>query len=140
MGFLFGRSEPGVDWTLSAELASKLKRRFEQTHGTTNCGSLLATFGPQENMMRCKRLSGEVAGMLADIIPKWIAATGGLFKKFWTGKKSEPVTYWNLTVWRQSNSVFWKESVSRYFRKSVSPKTSLGGDWLHLPGKRKNWR
>jgi len=68
LGYLFGRSEPGVDWTVAAEMAAELKRQFVQTHGTTNCGALLATFGPQEDMMRCKLLSGEVAGMLADII------------------------------------------------------------------------
>jgi C_GCAxxG_C_C family probable redox protein len=68
LGYLFGRSEPGADWTDAAELAAKLRRQFVQTHGTTTCGALLATFGPQEEMMRCKQLSGEVAGMLADII------------------------------------------------------------------------
>lgn len=70
IGFLSGRSEPGADWTEASEMAAKLKRRFVQEHGTTNCGALLATFGPQENMMRCKQLSGEVAGMLADILNK----------------------------------------------------------------------
>lgn len=68
LGFLFGRSEPGADWTDVSELAAKLKQRFVQEYGTTNCGVLLSTFGPQENMMRCKRLSGEVAGMLANIL------------------------------------------------------------------------
>jgi C_GCAxxG_C_C family probable redox protein len=68
LGYLFGRTEPGADWTDASRLAAKLKQRFVQEHGTTNCGALLATFGPQENMMRCKQLSGEVAGMLADII------------------------------------------------------------------------
>lgn len=68
VGYLFGRSEPEADWTEASELAAKLKQRFVQTHGTTNCGALLATFGPQENMMRCKQLSGEVAAMLAEII------------------------------------------------------------------------
>ena len=68
LGFLFGRSEPGADWTDVSELAARLKRRFVQEYGTTNCGALLATFGPQENMMRCKQLSGEVAGLLANII------------------------------------------------------------------------
>ena len=67
-GYLFGRSEPGAEWTDVSELAAMLKRRFVQEYGTTNCGALLATFGPQENMMRCKQLSGEVAGLLADII------------------------------------------------------------------------
>ena len=68
LGCLFGRSEPGADWTDAYELAAELRRRFVREHGTTNCGVLLATFGPQENMMRCKQLSGEVAGMLATIL------------------------------------------------------------------------
>jgi len=68
LGYLFGRSDPGADWTDVSELAAKLKRRFLQEYGATDCGALLAMFGPQENMMRCKTLSGEVAGMLADII------------------------------------------------------------------------
>ena len=60
-------SERGADWTDAYELAAELKRRFVLEHGTTNCGALLATFGPQKNMIRCKRLSGEVACMLAEI-------------------------------------------------------------------------
>ena len=68
LGCLFGRSEPGADWKDAHELAAELKRRFVLEHGTTNCGGLLATFGPQENMIRCKRLSGEVASMLAEIL------------------------------------------------------------------------
>ena len=68
LGCLFGRSEPGADWTDAYELAAELKRRFVLEHGTTNCGALLATFGPQENMIRCKRLSGEVGSMLAEIL------------------------------------------------------------------------
>lgn len=68
IGFLYGRSEPGADWTDASDLAAELRKRFVQKHGTTNCGILLEAFGPQENMMRCKQLSGEVAGMLADIL------------------------------------------------------------------------
>jgi len=68
LGCLFGRSEPGADWTNAYEFAAELKRRFVLEHGTTNCGALLATFGTQENMIRCKQLSGEVACMLAEIL------------------------------------------------------------------------
>ena len=68
LGCLFGRNEPSADWTDASELAAELKRRFVLKHGTTNCGAILATFGPQENMIHCKRLSGEVAGMLAEIL------------------------------------------------------------------------
>ena len=68
LGYLFGRSEPGADWTDAYELTAELRRRFILEHGTTNCGALLAAFGPQENMLRCQRLSGEVASMLAEIL------------------------------------------------------------------------
>ncbi len=68
LGYLWGRSEPGADWSDVSELAVKLRQRFVQEYGTTNCSALLAKFGPQDNTMRCKQLSGETAGMLADII------------------------------------------------------------------------
>ena len=68
LGCLFGRNEPGADWTDAYELAAELTRRFVRELGTTNCGALLETFGPQENMIRCKRLSGEVASMLGAIL------------------------------------------------------------------------
>ena len=68
LGFLYGRSEPGTDWAVASDLAAELRKKFVQKHGTTNCGTLLEAFGPQENMMLCKQLSGEVAGMLADIL------------------------------------------------------------------------
>ena len=67
IGCLYGRSEPGGDWNVASDLAAKLRQRFERKYATTNCGALLAKFGRQDNMMRCKQLSGEVAAMLADI-------------------------------------------------------------------------
>jgi C_GCAxxG_C_C family probable redox protein len=71
LGYLFGRNEACSDWTNVSELAAELKRRFVQQYGTTNCGALLATFGPQEDGNRCKRLSGEVAGILVDILEEY---------------------------------------------------------------------
>ncbi|MGD8971823.1 MAG: C-GCAxxG-C-C family protein [Desulfobacterales bacterium] len=68
LGCLLGRNVPGADWTDASELAAELRRRFVREHGTTNCGALLAIFGPQEDMIRCKRLSGEVAGMVVEIL------------------------------------------------------------------------
>jgi len=68
LGYLFGRSEPGADWTEASELAAERRLQFVKVFGTTNCGALLAAFGPQDNMMRCKQLSGEVAGMLSRLI------------------------------------------------------------------------
>ena len=68
LGYLYGRSQPGADWTDAAELAANLRTQFLQAYGSTRCYSLLADFGPQENMIRCKQLSAQVAGMLAEII------------------------------------------------------------------------
>ncbi|MBU2547063.1 MAG: C-GCAxxG-C-C family protein [Proteobacteria bacterium] len=68
LGLLYGRTRPDQDWGKAARLAAELRNRFVQRYLTTNCGSLLAVFGPQENMMRCKQLSGEVAGILAEIL------------------------------------------------------------------------
>jgi C_GCAxxG_C_C family probable redox protein len=68
LGCLYGRSEPGTDWTEAADLAAKLRKKFVKTYGTTNCGALLNGFGPQQDMIRCKQLSGEVADILARII------------------------------------------------------------------------
>ena len=68
LGLLYGRHEPGADWTQAHQTAAELNHRFVQTYGTTTCGALLAGFGPQKEMQRCKRLSGEVAGMLGEII------------------------------------------------------------------------
>jgi C_GCAxxG_C_C family probable redox protein len=68
LGYLHGRSKPTDNWDELAHMAAELRHKFEAEHGTTRCSALLETFGPQENMMRCKQLTGEVAGMLAEIL------------------------------------------------------------------------
>jgi C_GCAxxG_C_C family probable redox protein len=68
IGGLLGRSQPGADWDAAADMASALRRRFADRHQTTQCGALLDKFGTQIDMMRCKKLSGEVAGMLAAML------------------------------------------------------------------------
>jgi C_GCAxxG_C_C family probable redox protein len=70
IGFLFGRSQPGADWRDASESAAELRRRFLESYGTTNCKELLSRFGEQTNFMACKRLSGAVAGMVAQLVQK----------------------------------------------------------------------
>jgi C_GCAxxG_C_C family probable redox protein len=67
-GLLFGRDEPGEDWRGAYTSANELRQRFLDKFGTTNCGELLKQFGDQPNMIKCKHLSGQVAGMLGKII------------------------------------------------------------------------
>ena len=68
LGYLHGRREASDNWDELADMAAELRQNFESKHGVTHCAALLETFGPQENMMRCKQLTGETAGMLAEII------------------------------------------------------------------------
>ncbi len=68
VGLVLGRDEPGADWGEAARVAAELRGRFLERHPGTSCHELLASFGPQENMSRCKRLSGEVAAMLAELL------------------------------------------------------------------------
>jgi hypothetical protein len=68
LGFLLGRSQPGADWHDAHKSAAELRRRFLEAYGTTSCKELLSRFGEQTYMMACKRLSGGVAGMVAQIV------------------------------------------------------------------------
>jgi len=68
IGGLLGRNQPGTDWTEVADLAAELRRRFVENHQTTQCGALLEKFGTQIKYSRCKKLSGEVAGMVASLL------------------------------------------------------------------------
>ena len=68
IGGLLGRNQPGADWTEVSDMAFELRHRFVEKHRATQCGALLEKFGPQTNYARCKALSGEVAGMIADLL------------------------------------------------------------------------
>jgi C_GCAxxG_C_C family probable redox protein len=64
LGCLHGRDAPGGNWDKAARLAAQLRERFLALHGTCRCADILAAFGEQENMHKCKRLSGVTAGLL----------------------------------------------------------------------------
>jgi C_GCAxxG_C_C family probable redox protein len=68
IGFLYGRDKSDSNWDKTADLASKLRDKFIRKYGTTKCSILLESFGDQDNMMKCKKLSGEIAYMVADLI------------------------------------------------------------------------
>jgi C_GCAxxG_C_C family probable redox protein len=77
IGCLMGRTRPGEDWGDVAELTAELREGFLARWGTTSCAALLETFGEQENEIECKRLSGQVAQMLAELLERrGVMATG----------------------------------------------------------------
>ena len=68
LGCLLGRDAPDEDWSKIRETAGSFRKRFLARYSTTKCNQLLEQFGPQEDMDRCKRLSGEVTQMLEELI------------------------------------------------------------------------
>lgn len=70
IGYLYGRMKPGDEEAKKEvfQLAQELGKRFVAEFGASNCNSVLEKLGPQENMGKCKQLSGTVAGLLADIL------------------------------------------------------------------------
>ena len=65
IGYVYGRMAPGEDWQQAKNLAAELRKQFITQYGATNCPHVLETLGPQENGMKCKKLSGIVAGIVA---------------------------------------------------------------------------
>jgi len=68
LGYLYGRNIPGENIQTVAGLAKAFRERFIEKNGSTRCPEILQKFGEQENMMKCKQMTAEVAGMLAELI------------------------------------------------------------------------
>jgi C_GCAxxG_C_C family probable redox protein len=64
LGYLTGRTEPGADNQPAKDIAAALRQCFIDKFGATKCQAVLDLLGPQENSMKCKRLTGELAGDL----------------------------------------------------------------------------
>lgn len=64
----YGRDTPASNAREGTDLAAAFRDRFRERFGTSNCGELLAGFGPQENWSACKRLVAETAGLLYDLL------------------------------------------------------------------------
>jgi C_GCAxxG_C_C family probable redox protein len=70
IGYLKGRTKPGEDLTDAKALANSLRQQFIAQYGATQCRKVLDHLGPQDNSMKCKELTANVAGMLARLIKK----------------------------------------------------------------------
>ena len=68
LGFLYGRTEQGADIQMSKDIASELRERFLDRFGSTQCKKVLDRLGPQENGMKCKKLSATTTGMLLTLL------------------------------------------------------------------------
>lgn len=70
LGWLFGRTEPDADKQKVYALATEFRTRFLDMFGSTQCHVILETLGEQENLLKCKRMTGVAAGILFDILQK----------------------------------------------------------------------
>ncbi|MGE4298207.1 MAG: C-GCAxxG-C-C family (seleno)protein [Desulfovibrionaceae bacterium] len=68
LGLLQGRRAPGLDWQPLADLAVAFRDAFASAEGSQLCGPLLAAYGPQDNMDKCKLMAGRAAALLARMI------------------------------------------------------------------------
>ncbi len=68
LGVLFGRTDAEADKQKIYLLATEFRNRFVDTFGSANCRAILEGFGKQENLLKCKRLTGDAAGILYDLL------------------------------------------------------------------------
>ncbi len=69
-GYLFGRMEQGKDLRQACQVILEYREAFVEAFGSTNCAAILKSLGDQEKFIKCKRLTGRAAGLLADIIAR----------------------------------------------------------------------
>lgn len=70
LGWLFGRTEPDADKQNLYALATEFRSRFLDMFGSTECSIIMEALGKQENLLKCKRMTGAAAGILFDILQK----------------------------------------------------------------------
>ncbi len=68
IGLLYGRNKPGVDVQFAKDLATEFRARFLKENGCTKCGTLLEQFGEQNDSDKCRKLTGQAAGLLSDLL------------------------------------------------------------------------
>ncbi|MFC1835740.1 C-GCAxxG-C-C family protein [Thermodesulfobacteriota bacterium] len=67
-GYLFGRNEPGGDLSKAMGLVVEFRNRFVAKFGNTRCKDILNDLGEQENSSKCKALTADTAGLLAELL------------------------------------------------------------------------
>lgn len=70
LGCLCGRDARGENWDQAAELAVALRQGFIARFGSSVCKDVLDRLGEQENMIKCKQLSGFTAGLAFALLCK----------------------------------------------------------------------
>lgn len=86
LGWLFGRTAPDADKQEVYALATEFRGRFFNAFGSTQCQVILEALGEQENLLKCKRMTGAAAGILFDILQQ--LKTTGICRDVVTSQES----------------------------------------------------
>lgn len=70
IGHVYGRRELGGEWDLPAELGAKIRQRFLDDFGVTNCATLRSRFGEERQMIECRNLTRKVTARLLTLLSK----------------------------------------------------------------------
>ncbi len=70
LGFLYGRMNQGENIQKLMKITAEFRTEFINKFGSSNCKILLDKFGVQEKSDKCKKITAEAAGLLADLIAK----------------------------------------------------------------------
>jgi C_GCAxxG_C_C family probable redox protein len=68
LGYLSGRMKPDEDPAPVTANAATFRKRFLDKFGSTNCRELLDNFGEQVQMDKCRKMTAEASGIIADIL------------------------------------------------------------------------
>jgi len=70
LGYLHGRMTPEEDIKKTFQLTAEWRKRFIAKVGSTQCPDILKKLGEQDHMMKCKKLTAEMTGILAELLDK----------------------------------------------------------------------
>lgn len=89
IGHLYGRCAPEGEWDVPARLGEELRHRFVEDFGTTHCATLRERFGPERQMIECRKLVHGVVLRLLDLLE----VNSDEFKAMRTDHPVEGVSY-----------------------------------------------
>ena len=68
LSYFFGREKPGEELTQSGTMIKEFKRKFNDQHGSLNCGTLINSFSEEEGQMGCVRVTANATQMVSKVI------------------------------------------------------------------------
>ena len=77
VGLFHGRVRAGADWDAAAELAATFRARFAEACAGTFCQQVLAEFGEQNELHKCKAMAGTMATVLAGMLEAGVPSKAG---------------------------------------------------------------